>query len=185
MSQLPTSVRTSPQGGSGADPPTWEVPELIAVAVLASVALVAVGGLVTGITRSFSSTAPFSSSQDIWSAIELGAEWANVVLAAVVLGVLGVCWWQLEAWREVREEPEDEDALSEALGHMQRTRWIISWAMIALGVTAAGSVAGFVAQVGSYGAGPVWAIDIWGASEMLAVIVVSTTGIFVGRRLRD
>jgi len=183
MTETPAIMPASSQEGR-ADPFAWEVPELIALAVLVGVAVLAVGGLATGIVRSFSPTSSFAGSQDVWNAIEFGAQWANAILAAIVLGVLGVCWWQLEAWEEVREEPDSENDLSEALGHIQRTRRIISCTGVALGATAAGSVAGFVAQIGTYGSNPLWTLDILGAAEMLAVIVISGTGILVGRQLQ-
>jgi len=163
----------------------WEVPEIVAVAVLVTVAVLAVGGLATGIARSVTFQSPYTGFFSIWNAVQFGAQWAGPLIALAVLGVLGVCWWQLQAWAEVIEMPDNsDDDLPEALGHMHRARLMISWAVGALGVTAAGSVAGFAAQVGQQGRiGLAWPPDLISGAGMLAVLVVVSTGVLVGRQL--
>src|SRR5580698_7112862 len=127
---------------SSQPPLAWEVPEIFGAAVLASVSVLAVGGLATGIARAITEAAsnfpPGLGSQQVWNAIQFGAEWAGPLLATVVLGVLGLCWWQVSAWMEVTETPgHDENDESEARGHMHRAHLIARWAMVALAVTAA------------------------------------------------
>jgi hypothetical protein len=102
-----------------------------------------------------------------------------------VLGVLGLCWWQVDAWLEVTETPgNDDDDESEARGHMRRAHLIARWAMVALAVTAAGSIAGFVAEVGTNAGQGFWTIDIYGGGSLLAVLVLLSAAVAVNRRIQ-
>lgn len=170
-------------------PLAWEVPEIFGAGVLASVSVLAVGGLATGIARAVTESAtnfpPGLGSQEVWNAIEFGSEWAGPLLAIVVLGVLGLCWWQVDAWLEVTESPgNDDDDESEARGHMHRARLIARWAIVALAVTAAGAIAGFVAEVGANSGQSLWTIDIYGGGSMLAVLVLLGAAVLVNRKMQ-
>jgi hypothetical protein len=163
----------------------WEVPELVGVAVLLVVAVLALGGLVTGIAGTVKSHLPDNISP-IWTYLEFGAQWAEPLLALAVLGVLGLCWWQVQAWAEVIEAPdeEDENDRSEALGHMVRARMGAITSLGALVVTALGSVAGFVGMVGQGEVSQLWPGYIVRGTAMLAVLVVLAIGMMIKHGLR-
>lgn len=172
---------------SSKTPLTWEVPEIFGAAVLASVSVLGVGGLATGIARAITEAAsnfpPGLGSQEVWNAIAFGSEWAGPLLAIVVLGVLGLCWWQVDAWLEVTETlGSDDDESEEARGHMHRAHLIARWAMTTLAVTAAGSIAGFVAEVGTNTGQSLWTIDIYGGGSLLAVLVLLSAAVPVYRK---
>jgi hypothetical protein len=165
--------------------PQWEVPELVGAAVLLVVAVLALGGLAVGIAASLKNQLPDNISP-IWTNLAFGARWANPLVALAVLGVLGVCWWQLQAWAEVIEAPdeEDENDRMEALGHMVRARMGVITSLGALGVTALGSVAGFVGLVGQAEVSQLWREYVFGGTETLAVLVVFAIGMMIERGLR-
>jgi hypothetical protein len=163
----------------------WEVPELVGVGVLLVVALFALGGLATGVAASLKSQLPDNISP-VWTDLAFGAQWAEPLIALLVLGVLGVCWWQLQAWAEVIEAPDEEDENDriQALGHMVRARIGVITSLGALGVTALGSVAGFVGSVGQGPVSQLWPEDVFRGTEMLAVLVVLAIGMLIERGLR-
>jgi hypothetical protein len=169
-------------------PVAWEVPETIVAAVLATVTVLVVGGLATGIARvasvSASSFPPGLNSQEIWNAIQFGSLWAGPVVTVIALGALGLCWWQTQAWAEAAEARDPVGDVSEAEGHILRARLLARWAIVTLVVTAAGSVAYFVAEVGLNSGGQVWPLDINAGASLLAVLVLLGGGVLVGRQLR-
>jgi hypothetical protein len=174
------------------DPPepplAWELPEIAALAVLAVVGIVAAGGLAAGIGRAVAASDtgfPGSDSQ-VWLAVQIGGQWASPLIAALLLGVFGLCWWQVQAWSEVTDAPEDDDDVADALGHMGRAHRITLAARIAIVVTAAASIAAFVGTLGIYqgAAGPNWTIDLVVGASTVAVLVLLAAALWVGRRLQ-
>jgi hypothetical protein len=169
---------------------SWEVPEIIGVAVVAVVGLLAAGGLGTGIARSVEFAPPNGysfpgASLETWNAVQFGAQWASPLIAALLLGVLGLCWWQLQAWSEVIESPDSDDDVAEATGHMRRARRMARWTAAALLLTGAGSIAGFAAAVGANVGEPggVWSIEIYAGAYLLAVLVLLAAAVVVRRHL--
>jgi len=159
----------------------WELPEIFAVAVVVSVGLLALGGLATGIARLWQQIeGPVSAA---WYAVQFGAEWAGFLLVGLVLGALTLCWWQGESWGTVMGDAEEADwSLSEARGHLRRTRVIVRWCVGALGVIALGAVAGFAGDIG--GALPgAWPLQLLQGTQTLVALVLVGAGLFVGLRL--
>ncbi len=162
----------------------WEVPEIVAGTILVSVAILPIGGLATGIARDIATYGQVFPSgllnQQVWSAVSLGAEWASPFVALILLAVVALCWWQWQGWSEVIEDPERVDEASEALGHLRRAQRTAMWARVVLIVTAIGSIAGFVAQVGS---GFQSSLDIFPGVETLAVFVLLAGALWIDSKL--
>lgn len=177
-----------PVGDDPGPPPSWEVPEIIGVAVVTIVGILAAGGLGTGIARSIEFAQPNGfpgSSLETWNAVQFGSEWASPLIAALLLGVLGLCWWQLQAWSEIIESPDADDDVAEAAGHMRRARRMVRWTGAALVLTAAGSIAGCAAAIGAVVGEPgaEWSVEIYADADLLAVLVLLAAAVFVGRHL--
>jgi len=186
-SPLPPDM--SPPADDDSDlPPSWEVPEIIGVAVVGVVAILAAGGLGTGIARSTEFAPPSGfpgSSLEVWNAVQFGSEWASPLTAALLLGVLGLCWWQLQAWSEVIESPDPDDDVAAAAMHMHRARRMARGTGAALLLTAAGSIASFAAAIGANAGQPVgqWSLDIYAGAYLLGVVVLLVAALSVSRHL--
>ncbi len=184
MTGLPGSVETSPEDGNSVPIVAWELPEIFVIVVAVSVALLALGGLGTGIAISVT-TGFLGTTQGVWNAIQFGGQWANVYLAAILLGALGLSWWQVHRWTGAANVSANERDTSADLEHIRRAQRMTGWVEAALALNAAGAIAEFIGQVGSYGSGrDLWSYDIGGGSEMLAVLVIAATGILASRRFQ-
>jgi uncharacterized membrane protein (DUF485 family) len=171
-----------PQGGSVA----WEVPEIAGVAVLVAFFVTVVGGLAMGIDVSVGQQAPYvDQMENTWNAIQFGASWAEPLLAIILLGVVGLCWWQVEAWSDELDE-DTEEGLA-AFGHLRRARQISRWALGALILTATGAVADLIALIGfnipAHGGQVAWARVIGVGAATVATVVVVVAGLVVVTRL--
>ena len=184
MSEPPGAVGAPADAADTVSRPAWEVPEKLAVVLLASVVALAVGGLAAGVARIVVESEPFPGNQAVWNAIDLGAQWSNVFVATFLLGVLGLCWWQLQAWAEVIEDPDDAGQLLDAVGHTARALRTTRAGEAALGLVVVGSVAGFVGAVGTAGTSELWVLDLSSGAQMVAVVIIGAAGILVGRQLR-
>jgi len=166
----------------------WEVPELAAVAVLVAVGVLMVGGLAAGIVASTTSYGGIPSSGMVaGNAISFGATWAGPLLAIALLGVVGLCWWQVEAWGDAGEPDDAHDRAVEVAGHVRRARQISRWTLAALLLTCVGTAALVVGSVllstgGGGTAGPVaWSRTIVEVANLLAVLAVAGVGAWIGR----
>ena len=90
---------------TGPAPPSWEFPEIAAVVVLVAVGLLALGGLATGLATVWQQRLPGFNRVLAGRAVGLGGGWANVPLAGVLLGVMGVCWWTQRRWKPRLDNP--------------------------------------------------------------------------------
>jgi hypothetical protein len=158
------------------------------MAILVSVALLATGGSVTGIARALSTagvTFPGGDSQLAWIAVSSGAGWATPVVAVLLLAVVGLCWWQLQAWTEVIEEPAPDDDLSDALRHIGRAHLIARLALVGVALTAVGAVALLAAQVATSVGLPDgdWTVTISAVASFLAAGALLAGALWAGRRL--
>jgi hypothetical protein len=156
------------------------------VAVLVAFFLLVVGGLVTAIvTGTAPNEPPAPGNQFLGTSIQYGTEWAEPLLAVVLLAVLGLCWWQFQTWADVTETTGDDEQAFDAQGRIHRARQITIWTQAALGLTALGSLAFFAGGVLSTTglSRVVWSHDFYGGASALAVIVLAGVGLFVGKRL--
>jgi hypothetical protein len=164
------------------------VPEVAAVAILVSVALLATGGCVTGIARFVTTTGaafPGVDTQLTWNAVIFGAQWASPVVAVLLLAVIGLCWWQLQAWAELIEAPDPDDDLADALRHIRRALLIARWALVGVALTAVGAIALFAAQVATSSGLPDgdWTVEIAATGSFLAAVALLAAAVWAGRRL--
>lgn len=163
----------------------WELPELAAVAVPVVVGILAVDGLVTGIIESTGYVGP-SVRQHVGSAIGQGAAWSGPIIAVLLLGALGACWWQREAWAEVAEHPDDEE-MTKALDYLDRARVISRWVQGGMALVAIAAIAAFVgallfnAPIAGPGSRYVWGRDVYAAGVLLATLLVTSIGLVVAR----
>jgi hypothetical protein len=164
----------------------WEVPEVAAVAVVIAVGLLVVGGVVTGIVDTVSVHSRGAETQMAGLGILEGAMWAQPALAAILLGVLGACWWRIQAWSLTGGARHEEEP-SRASEHIGRERQIARWVLWALGLTAVGSVALFAGELMDTKGmpAPLWTTDVSVGASSLAVIAIAVAGMWVGRLLRN
>lgn len=182
---------TSPAGDDGDVPELrvdWEVPEVAAVVILVAVGLLILGGLVTGIAAVAGAPKSFGPGSGVLAAgssIQLGAEWAEPLLAIVLLGVLCLCWWQVDTWSGALSDCDR----AEVAGHIRRGQQIARWVNGVLVLTLAGSMALFAgilltnSQSGNLSS-LVWSRDIYEAASVLAIAAITSGGIWAGTRLR-
>jgi len=168
----------------------WEVPETAAVAVLAAVALLIVGGLGAGIVASTASYGGFTPSGIVLgTAITLGAQWAGPLIAFVLLAVMGMCWWQSEAWADASEPDDEHGRIVEVAGHVRRANQIGRWTLAALVLTCIGAIAVLVGTVvQTTGAGGNantlnWSRYVIQGASLLAVVVIAGAGAWLARQI--
>jgi hypothetical protein len=158
--------------------------------VLAAVGVLVVGGLVAGIVASTMSYGGITQGGAVaGNAIGFGAGWAEPLLAMALLGVVGVCWWQFEAWSDASEPDDGLDRVVEVTGHIGRAKRISQWTQAELLLLCAGAVAlvvGIVLQsigVGSNADAVDWARIVIEVASLLAVLVVAGAGAWIGRKI--
>lgn len=166
--------------------PPWSVPEIVVVGILSAFGAVAVGGLAAGIDVAANQNAfgpvidPFVQT---WQSITFGAAWAGPVFASVLLGLVGICWWQADRWSEDAEDPAARADV--AVAYIQRARRLCRWVVVALGVTALGAIADLIAAIGLMGlehGNPIsWTRVIPAIAGALAVVIISAVGTAVAR----
>jgi hypothetical protein len=174
---------------TGPSPPRWEFPEVAAVVVLAAVGVLAVGGIAAGIVESQrnlgTSAPPGFDRQLLGGSLVAGSSWASLVVGIVLLGLVGLCWWNVGQWEPDGDDVDPESDDVEALGHIGRCRAITVWIQVVLGVTALAAVADFVGGVIEHFDGVDWAPNVDAGANMLAVLAVAGTGVVLGRRLTN
>ncbi|HZM57724.1 MAG TPA: hypothetical protein VFC03_22150 [Acidimicrobiales bacterium] len=165
------------------------MPEAAAVAVLVAIGALIVGGVVAGIVASTASDGGLPSSHIVaGNAISFGAQWAGPVFAIVLLGVVGLCWWQSEAWSDASEPDDEQDRELEVAGHVRRARQISYWTQVELALVCPGAIAlvigGLLLTAGGLSGNSLnWARTIDQVVNLLAVLVIAGGGLWIGRRV--
>jgi len=170
----------------------WEVPEIAAASVLVAVAALIAGGIVAGIVASTASYGPATPSRlTTGTAISFGSLWAGPLVAVALLAVVGLCWWQSEAWADASEPDDGQDRALQVTGHIRRAIRLSRWALAALPVTLVGAISLVVSSVlqtfgvpGSPGSLN-WSRIVLQVAGLLAVVVVSTAGFWIARQIDD
>jgi len=167
----------------------WEVPEIAAATVLVATGVLMAGGLAAGIVASTPSYGGGTPSRITAStAISFGATWAGPLLAIVLLGVVGLCWWQADAWGAGSETDEVRDHVSEAAGHVRRAHRINQWTQVEFLLVCAGAgalvVSSALLSTGGISANAVnLARIIVEVANLLAVLAVAGVGAWIGRKV--
>jgi hypothetical protein len=163
----------------------WEVPEVVEVVILIAVGILILGGLATGIAAAVGSPGAFGPGAGdalAGASIQAGAEWAQPVLGIVLLGVLGMCWWQVSAWSHVLDH-----APSQLASHIRRARQIAKWVNGTLLLTLAGSIALLAGEVLTYSqshrSSLIWSHYIYEGASVLAVAAITAGGLWASTRL--
>jgi hypothetical protein len=154
-----------------------------------AVGVLVAGGLVAGIVASAPSYGGGTPLRiTVSTAISFGATWAGPFLAIALLGLVGLCWWQAEAWGAAIEPDDARDRVAEAAGHIRRAHRISQWTQVALLLVCAGAVAQVVSSAllstGGVAANAVnWARIIVEVANLLAVLAVAGVGAWIGRKV--
>lgn len=165
----------------------WAGPEVVAVAVLVTVGLLALGGLAEGIYVATSNSQPFVDPfANVWNSITFGASWAEPLLALFLLGATGVCWWHVDRWSD--DVDDSSGVLEPAQGYIRRAQRIASWGLGGLSLTVLGSVTGLIANIGivvlSHSIGVAGSRVIGAVANTTAVLAIGVAGWLVVRETR-
>jgi hypothetical protein len=159
----------------------WEAPELVVVAILVATAILIVAGVVAGFVIGTSTEQPGTGSLVALATQYATETWAGVVTAVLMLGSLGVCWWQ----QGVRLDTA-ESAPNEARAGIARARRLAVLAMTGLLLAVLGSVASLVGRldaVQSFGSQTVAAVWVPGIAEILGTVALAIAGLLIGGRI--
>jgi hypothetical protein len=159
----------------------WEAPELVVVAILVATAILIVAGVVAGFVIGTSTEQPGTGSLVALATQYATETWAGVVTAVLMLGSLGVCWWQ----QGVRLDTA-ESAPNEARAGIARARRLAVLAMTGLLLAILGSVASLVGRldaVQSFGSQTVAAVWVPGIAEILGTVALAIAGLLIGGRI--
>jgi hypothetical protein len=162
----------------------WDAPELAIVAVLATTAILIIAGVVSGIVIGTSTAQPGTGSVVALAAQYATEQWAGVFTAFLMLGALGVCWWQHGVWRH--ESGADEAQRDEATARRERARRLALLALTGLLLATLGSIASLVGRLDSlqsFGAQTTAAVWVPGIAEILGTVAMTIAGLLIGSRL--
>ena len=185
--------------------PAWELPEKLAGALLASTGVLFVAGVAAGVTVGTEGAAFPAGSSAATRIFEAATTWAGISVVLVLFVALALLWWNSDGWVDVLgewsptdaapighhaapSEPNDfhEDDVIDAVGHLQRTRWMALVTALALSLTTLAAIGYAVADTVnlrnvSYSTAPL--IVLWGA--VVALVTLSAAGLVAVRALRQ
>jgi len=165
---------------------TWDVPEIATTAVLVGIAVVIAGGVAAGVAVGAAAIGtPPGTAQTIGEDLQFAAQWADILVAVVLLATAGLCWWQVESWVDAVVGGEVEGEAHWGLGHLQRVRALTLGTQIELVLTGIGALASFIGAVlfdASVPSGSdAWTRDIFPGANLVAVLVIVTVGVLITR----
>jgi hypothetical protein len=158
----------------------WELPEIIAIAILLAFSVLAVGGLLAGILEANNLNQPgLPNGQTVGPAIQTGSGWAEPLLGIALLAVIALLWWTSQTWTGSQH---DDEPLADDLETWPRIiRWIriTRWTQGGLLLTAAGGIASFVGDILLFsGQGHASQYYVVSGSSCLAILVIAGAGLF-------
>ncbi len=178
-------------GGSGGSPRRWTLPELASGLLIAVVAILAIGGLASGIAGALG-MAPGIRNNDLGDVLSQATEWSAPWVPLLLVAALAVTWWETGRWRASPHTlaPRESSGLWRARAtpgtgpplHVLRVRRLAMCAGTLVALTAVSSVIGFAASLGSLPhAPPAWQIletAFDSGSGTLATLLLCVTGFF-------
>ena len=162
----------------------WVLLEFTALAILVSVALTAVGGVLGGIFYSQGSSGINNTAS--WLAIEFGSRWVNAPVAGLLLAELAICWLSYGQWAG----PSQDAGPVMIRVHIVRLHRLITLTrvtFVAVLLAALASATSLIAVdhqvVIGVPSGQVWGADLYGLFNALGVIALTGVGSVAAHRL--
>lgn len=159
----------------------WTVPEIGVAGVELAIAALIVGGVAAGIVLGVS--LPGSGSV-VAMAAQYATLWAGVVVSTLLLGAIGVCWWQRA---KIGTPNADEDRARDATWRLWRVRRLALGAMAELLLSMLGSIASLVGRLGELvpGDGAQSVAGVWlpGIADIVGTVVIGLAGLWIGSSL--
>jgi hypothetical protein len=159
----------------------WEVLETIAVVVLVAIGVLALGGLVGALifVNSDEVLGGFSS-QATWNAVGRGASWSGPLITMILLGVMGISWFQARSWAVPANAQSDTPAV---FTHLHRTVRIAGWTVVGLVLSLLGAVASVASVIGfnwsSISASYFASLAVPVGASALAVLLLASAGLWI------
>ena len=176
----------------------WETAEIVGGGLLGAASTIAVLSVVSGISYAFTNatqpTSPFGNAVQVGPTIaevtQRSTLWATPVVALLVIGAIGIAWWQVESWSSFVAEDEEatDDEMTSAFRHLLRAKVLVTSALAAAAVVAAAVVALVVSTIVVFLGGPgniVVSEDLSVIGQGLGTLAVVGIGTFAGTRLRN
>jgi hypothetical protein len=161
----------------------WEIQELAATAIVAAVAILAVAGIGSA-WADISQLRGSATMLRVGEFLEGALNWAGVFPSVLLLMAAGLIWWQVDGWLARLSELDAADSaddpvllpeFEEAIGHVTRSKMLLSWLLVLAILTllaSVGVVIGYVMVRVTPGIGVSWANVIHTAGELLAALVL-------------
>ena len=176
----------------------WEIAEMVGAGLLGAAGTIAVLSIVSGVAYAFTNTtqptSPFGNAVQVGPTIaevtQRSTLWATPVMALLVIGAIGVAWWQVESWSSFVAEDEEatDDEMTSAFRHLLRAKVLVTSALAAAAVVAAAVVALVVSTIVVFLGGPgniVVSEDLSVIGQGLGTLAVVGVGAFAWTRLRS
>ncbi len=163
----------------------WVLLEFVSLAILLSVGLDVLGGLVGGILYSVGSTS--IPNTGLWLAVEFGARWVSPPVAGLLLAELAVCWLSYGQWAGPSQDgsPEMIHVHIRRLHTLIRlTRVAFAAVLLAAGASAVSLIVVDHQAVTGVPSGQVWGADLYGLFNALSVIALTSVGTYAANRLQ-
>jgi hypothetical protein len=163
----------------------WEIQELAATAIVAAVAILAVAGIGSA-WADISQLRGSATMLRVGEFLEGALNWAGVFPSVLLLMAAGLIWWQVDGWLARLSELDAADSaddpvllpeFEEAIGHVTRSKMLLSWLLVLAILTllaSVGVVIGYVMVRVTPGIGVSWANVIHTGGELLAALVLLT-----------
>ncbi len=162
----------------------WVLLEFVALAIVATVILEAVGGIIGALL--YSSTTVTYGVSIFWLAIEFGTRWVNPPFAGLLLAELAVCWMGFGQWAG----PDQDATLATRLVHLRRLAWLINASVISFVLLLLAALGAFASLIGvnrsnsGISGAQLWASNVYSGFDTLGVIVLTFVGLVAASRLR-
>jgi len=162
----------------------WVLLELVSVAILLSVALSAIGGLVGGFL--YAQGPSGGGTSGYWLALEFGSRWVNPPVAGLLLAELAVCWLGYGQWAG-----SGQDATAGTIRvHVERLSRLVWWTQVVFTAVFVAAVASMVSlivvdhqSISGVPSAQIWGTDLYGVFNALAVIAITSVGTYASARL--